>query len=156
MRASPFELRDATPDDAAYLAAHLRESDRLEVSANSDDIEATIRRSIAASTICSVAQLDGRPVFVIGCAPCDRPGVGVPWLLGTDEVTPHGGALTRITKSYVRQFLETWPVLLNAVDERNVVSVRWLEAIGFTIGEPIPFGRKGERFHIFTRERAYV
>lgn len=153
MRADPFELRDPIADyDAPWLATRLRECDRQEVLAVAEDLEASIHAAITMSSICAVACIDGRPVFVIGCAPVEIEGreVGSPWLLATDEVTAYPGALTKITKHYVGLFLERWPALLNFVDQRNEASVRWLQRIGFAVAEPVPFGRNDEPFHPFT------
>lgn len=152
MRASPFTLRTpAATYDAPVIATHLRERDRQEVLAVCDDVCASILNAILVSPICGVACLETRPVFVIGCAPLQgHEGYGSPWLLATDEVTAHPGALTKITKHYIGLFLEQYPRLLNYVDERNVDSVRWLERLGFTIHEPIAFGKQGEPFRPFT------
>ncbi|CAB4198777.1 hypothetical protein UFOVP1324_4 [uncultured Caudovirales phage] len=152
MRASVFTLRDPELGrDALYLAQHLRERDTTEVLAVAESVIDSIDAAIMASPICAVACIGDRPVFVIGCAPLpEREGMGVPWLLATDEVTAHRGALTKITKHYVGLFLERWPALLNYVDQRNTDSVRWLQRLGFTIGEPVAFGRQGEPFHPFT------
>lgn len=150
MRASAFTLRPATPDDAIWLTERLRTRDREEALASFEDIDTAIRHSITASPICDVAEIDGVGIFIIGCAPDTQvAGRGIPWLLGTKDVAHHPGALTKITKHYIVRFLERWPVLLNFVDERNVTSVRWLRRLGFTICEPLAFGRNGEPFHPF-------
>lgn len=150
MRASAFTLRPATPDDTIWLVPRLRERDRQEALATFEDLDTAIRHSISASPICDVAEIDGVGIFVIGCAPdANVEGRGIPWLLATTEVAHHPGALTKITKHYVGLFLERWPVLLNFVDERNVTSVRWLRRLGFTVCEPLAFGKNGEPFHPF-------
>lgn len=149
MRASAFELRDPELGrDSLYLAQHLRARDAQEVLAVADSVVDSIDAAIMASPICAVAMIDGRPVFIIGCAPI-REGLGSPWLLATDEVAAHPGALTKITKHYVGLFLERWPQLLNYVDQRNTNSVSWLQRIGFQVLEPVAFGRQGEPFHPF-------
>ena len=151
MQVKGFTLRPGRLEDAAWFAPRLRESDRVEVQAVAIDLEACLRASIEASEICMVAERQGRGVILLGCVPAPD-GAGIPWLLATDEVRPFPGALTAIGKRYVALFLERWPRLINAVDERNTVSIRWLQRLGFTIGEPQPFGLAGEPFRVFTME----
>lgn len=142
-------VRDATAEDAEWLATGLRERDRQEAMAShGSQILATMHGAIAASSgMCWVAEAE-RPVFVIGCAPV-APGVGSPWLLGTDEVASYPRALTRIAKRHIAIMRETYPVLLNYVDERNADSVGWLRLLGFTVEEPTPYGIEGRPFHRF-------
>lgn len=151
MRVKGFTLRQAVPADAEWFACRLRSADLAEVLAFYDDPLNALRNAISVSQICVVAERGGQGVILLGCA--DNLVHGVPWLMATDEVTTHPGALTKIAKHYVGLFLERWPALLNYVDERNAVSVHWLRRLGFTIGEARKFGRNGERFHPFTMGR---
>lgn len=146
----PFAMRRATVDDAAWLAPNLRASDAMEVSASFTDAEAGIRLAIHTSAICDVGELYGEGAFVIGCSQNTDGDMGIPWLLGTDAVSAFPGALTKTTRAYVQRFRERWPLLHNYVDQRSVKSIRWLQALGFEIGEPLPLGLKGELFHPFT------
>lgn len=153
MLVSPFKLREATPADAAWFAPRLRPSDQAEVAAFFEDPVQGILLSIVASQITAVAVRgdDDRPVILLGCAQDgDNPAMAAPWLLATDEVARYPGALTRIGRHYVDLFSERWPLLLNYVDERNTVSARWLERLGFTLGDAVCMGRNGENFRPFT------
>lgn len=149
MRARPFDLRPATADDAEWFAPRLRSADLLEVDAFFADHAEGLRQSIAMSEITAVAHLNGRGVILLGCASHERDGEAAPWLVATGEVIRYPGALTRIGRHYVSVFLERWPLLWNFVDERNLVSARWLERLGFSLGEPVEIGRNGERFRPF-------
>lgn len=142
-------MRDAREEDAAWFAPRLRPCDAAEVLALYEDIAAGLRTAIAGSAIAKVAELNGRPVILLGCA-SSEPGVGCPWLLATGEVVKLPGALTKVGRHYVRDFKARWPKLMNYVDERSLVSVRWLKRLGFNIHAPIRLGLKGERFHPFT------
>jgi hypothetical protein len=138
--------------DASYLAPRLRERDRDEVTASAGpDILAILRASILASPGMCWAAYDAHPVFVLGCAPVS-PGVGSPWLLGTDAVARYPGALTRIAKRHIAIMLRTYPSLVNYVDARNADSVGWLELLGFKVYAPTPYGVEGLPFHRFTME----
>lgn len=149
MPAKPYTLREAVPADADYFAPRLRESDRIELTASQGrDVRLTLQRSIEISAISTVAEFGGKPVLLLGCA--GREGLGVPWLVATTEAAKYPAALHKIAKQHVTRFLRHWPALLNCVDERNAVSVRWLERLGFEVHEAIPFGINGERFRPFT------
>lgn len=136
--------------DAEWLACGLRERDRQEaIASHGPAVLSTLYGAIMASLgMCWTAEGE-RPVFIIGCAPV-APGVGSPWLLGTDEVALYPGALTRIAKRHIAIMRETYPVLLNYVDERNADSVGWLRLLGFKVDEPVPYGVEGRPFHRFS------
>lgn len=148
----PVEVREARVEDACYLARNLRQSDLVEVLAligPHGDVARTIRQSILCSPSCATALVDGRELFVIGCAAGDN-GVGVPWLLATDEVRRYPKTLTAVTKRHIAEWMTRWSHLVNAVDARSTVNVRWLQRLGFTVQAPKPLGLKGEPFHLFT------
>lgn len=148
--ARDLSVRDAQADDAEWLACGLRERDRQEVlAANGPGVLAALYGAIEASKGMCWAAEGERPVMVLGCAPV-VPGVGSPWLLGTDEVAEYPRALTRIAKRHIAIMRATYPVLLNYVDERNADSVGWLRLLGFTVDPPTPYGIEGRPFHRFT------
>ena len=68
--------------------------------------------------------------------------VGVPWLLGTNEMREAGKPLIALGKRFVDFMLTECERLENYVHESNEKSIRWLEYLGFTIDEPKPFGDK--------------
>ena len=68
-----------------------------------------------------------------------RPGVGAPWMVGSDEMLNHKTFLLRQCKRYIHGFLDTYPVLTNYVDCRNIVSIQWLAWVGFAMCEVEPF-----------------
>jgi hypothetical protein len=112
-----------------------------------------LRGAVAASgdlcwTTCSA---NGEPLWLSGCAPVGGiPGLGSPWLLGTTATDRYPGALTRITKLHIAEMLKRYDALINYVDARNLVSVRWLAHLGFTVREPETYGVEGRLFHPFT------
>lgn len=148
-RVSIFTMREATAEDATYFATRLRPSDEDEVRALFDDVEAGLASAIVGSALSYVAELNGRPIILLGCAE-NGDGTGCPWLMATGEVVKLPGALTKVGRHYVEVFKARWPVLTNYVDQRSLVSVRWLERLGFKIHEPVALGLRSERFHPFT------
>jgi len=147
-----LEVRPSRLCDADWLALRLRSRDRDEaVAAAGPDVEATLYAAITASgALCWTATENGKPVFVIGCAPVEGiPGLGSPWLMAAQSVDRYPGALTRITKRHIAVMLQTYQALLNYVDARNSDSVRWLARLGFRVDEPETYGVEGRPFHPF-------
>ena len=142
-------MRDAREEDAAWFAPRLRPCDAQEVGAMYEDVTEGLLTAIRASAVAKVAELNGRPVILLGCAN-GQDGTGCPWLMATGEVVKLPGALTKVGRHYVQYFKMRWPKLFNYVDERSLVSVRWLKHLGFAIHSPVRLGLKGERFHPFT------
>jgi hypothetical protein len=80
-------------------------------------------------------------------------GLGAPWLLGTDAVDRNYRQFLRRSLSWREQLSQRYDVLRNFVDDRNEVSKRWLEWMGFTLFDPIPVGVNGEMFRMFELRR---
>lgn len=134
------EIRPATFNDA--LTLELRRADRDEVEAMSgrNPREALVE-AVERSRMAWAGLADGKLVCLFGVAPLTLAGVtGVPWLLGSDDVCAYSRQFLRRNKDYVRQMLAEFPVLRNAVDARNAVSIRWLRWLGFQFGEATPMG----------------
>lgn len=149
--ADDLVLRPATLDDADWLAPRLRQCDLNEArAAGGPDVEATLYAAVTASGDMCWTITAKRPLFVVGCAPVEGvPGLGSPWLLATDEVAKYPTALTRLTRQRIAVMRAKYDALLNYVDVRNAHSVRWLERLGFSIGEPEVYGVEGRLFRPF-------
>ena len=86
--------------------------------------------SIATSERAFAAFLDGRLCAVFGV--CH----GVIWLVGTDEITQHPVTFYRASRKIFKQLSQGYNRLENYVDTRNLLSLRWLQWLGFDIGTP--------------------
>jgi hypothetical protein len=93
---------------------------------------------------------DGRLVCMFGCV---QPGLvgltGIPWLLGTDELTVMGRYIARYTKSILHEdWRKRHRLLFNVVDARNTLAVSWLRRIGFTLApaQKLPNGALAQAF----------
>lgn len=149
--AGDLTIRPATLGDADWLAPRLRQRDLDEArAAGGADVEATLYDAITRSgDLCWTVEAK-RPLFVVGCAPAEGiPGLGSPWLLATDAVARYPAALTRVSRQCLAQMLAAYSALYNYVDVRNVDSVRWLELLGFTVGEPEIYGVERRLFRPF-------
>jgi len=98
---------------------------------------------------------DSRPVAMFGVTPLDiLGGMGSPWLLGTDEVRKYAKTFLRFNREYLPVMLDLFPRLVNYVDIRHEVSIRWLKHLGFTFDpDPVPYGPFGMDFYRFSLER---
>lgn len=126
---------NVTPDDIRYLAANLREADRMEVAAASGrDPQWVLTEGVIKSAV-SLVYRARRPVFIVGVV---EPGII--WLLGSDAIHHHKRALHRLAGHVLTKWHERWPTLGNIVDARNTIHIRWLKSMGFQFGEPVIAG----------------
>lgn len=97
----------------------------------------------------------GEIIGVFGLSPMSLMGeVGVPWLLGTEQMRDIKYTFARQSLLFIRKMLEFYPVLTNFVDARNTLSIKWLKWLGFEIQSPKPFGPAGMPFHQFSMRRS--
>lgn len=95
---------------------------------------------------------DGIPAAVFGAARISElSGIGVPWLLGTDETVKNPVEFLRLSKPCLDDIQGRFPMLRNWVDARNAASIRWLKWLGFEVHASAPFGPFDQQFHKFER-----
>ena len=148
-------FRELQAGDVAFLAAHLREADQLELVGTRGpgvDFEAAISRAVLLSShVWVAAGHDHNPIAIFGVAPISMlNSIGSPWMLATDEAFRHPRTLVVEGRRYLAKMRESYFSLTNYVDARNDKSIRWLRRMGFEIHPPIPYGIEGEPFHRFT------
>lgn len=157
LQTARYAFVEPTADDVEHVAANLRRGDK-------DEIHATLghRRyldalnlALAASTSAVVwVNAYGEPMAVAGVyttSLLDRRGA--PWLMATPAVERYPGALISCGRAYTTAALQEYAVLENYVDDRNKKSVAWLQHVGFSMGEPQPFGALQMPFRKFRIER---
>jgi Type II secretory pathway, pullulanase PulA and related glycosidases len=131
------------------IAKRMRQADRDEVLASSGKtpLEA-LRYSMRKSAFSWAVLVNGRPEVMFGvCNMSVLTDTGIPWLLGTDAIDRHYVAFLRQSAGCLAQLSARYPILRNFVDDRNVVSIRWLRWLGFTISEPVHLN--GHDFRMF-------
>lgn len=132
-----------TPDRIAYIADHLRAIERVELAVTDPDrtpLEA-LQTGVRASRWTIVAAVDGRPTAAYGVSPTLSPGLGCPWLLATDDLQQivRREFVTRC-RAEVRLMQQHFLGLANRVHRDNVLAIRWLRWLGFTVDETRPDG----------------
>jgi hypothetical protein len=125
----------ATPDDAAFIAAHLRAADRVELAVTDPgkDVGAILAESVRDSRWSTVVRVDGVPAIVYGVAPTEVPHVGSPWMLATDDLLRIRAFFLRHCRTEVAVMHASFVALYNRVHRDNVHAIRWLEYCGFTV-----------------------
>jgi len=131
-----MQLRDATPADVEYVAAHLRAADVVELRATGlpDPAEA-VRESARISTWTRAAVVGDDVAAVYGVTPTAAPGVASPWMLGTDAIHRVGREFLRASVGEVERMMGDNLLLFNRVHVDNTVSLAWLRWLGFTISD---------------------
>jgi hypothetical protein len=130
----------------------MRQADRAEVAAEGGrGSYAALRDSLASSVVAWTGLVNHEPVCMFGVSPVDiLGGVGSPWLLGTDEIKKHAVTFLKLNRLYIPKMLDLFPLLVNYVDVRNAVSIRWLRWLGFAVDDKaVPYGIWGMPFYRF-------
>ena len=149
-------FRLANKNDAAILAMKLRDQDYHELQAAHGidvDVKAVLERAIDVSREAYVAECSktGELILMFGVSIFnEKKNVGCPWLLGSDKTKTLARELLGFGKSYVSEWKKDYQGLINFVDARNTMSVRFLKKLGFMIHDPIEFGALKKQFHPFT------
>lgn len=71
----------------------------------------------------------------------------IPYLLGTDLLNSNNIILCRNSKRYIKRWKKEFEYMVNFVDKRNVLALKWLSWLGFTIHEEAPYGVSGLPFN---------
>ena len=144
-----------TKEAIQFIADNMRAEDVIEVYAagRHTPIEA-LEMSMKNSRRSVVVYDDDIPLAILGIVLRDfLSGVGVPWLLSTEQALKHKRQFLELSPPVIQEMLDMCPKLVNYVHADNKLSVRWLKWLGFTIEDPKPAGLSGELFHRFTMER---
>ena len=130
-------FRPATPDEAAYIGSNLRPADRREHSVFTTEFpERSFRRAVESGQQVYAAHVGGNPCVLIGVHP-DSGGNGRVWLMSTPDVSQAPVAVLKETRKWRDRWLRRYPKLWNIVDARNRVHVRWIETVGFRLGDEV-------------------
>lgn len=134
-----------------YVADNMRAADALEckLMSGTSPIDA-LKNGAKFSHYCSVVVIDNIPCAVAGLVVVNMlGGVGVPWLLATDDAVKNRRVFIKNCKQGVQDMLKICPNLMNLVHAENKLSIRWLKWMGFTIMPSEPVGKDGAPFHKF-------
>lgn len=146
-------VEPATEADAEIIIARgLREQDVQEMGALGQAPDEALLGSFRESApLAFTIKADEDPVGMFGVAahPSLR-RTGVVWMLASEGLYTIKRDLITQAPGWIEHLNTLYPTLTNVVDERNTVSTRWLERLGFVfVDELIPVG--GTNFRRFYR-----
>jgi hypothetical protein len=146
-----FRIIPATEAHAREIAPRMRVSDVEEVfAATGRGRLSALLYSLERSDFSYTIEFDGRPETMFGCGTSNLIGkVGAPWLLGTSALEHHRRHFLGGSRFWIEKMKDEYAVLRNIVDDRNTVSKRWLQWLGFTLSEPQATGYEQLPFRIF-------
>lgn len=147
-----IEVVPMTVDHIYELARNLREGDRMECAALGYSPQEIIRKSFYAAMIRRTVLIDGKVGASWGLSGTLLGEVGCVWLLTTPEVEKHYFKMVYLYANQVREMLAMYPRLENYCLASYTKSLRLLKIVGFTVEDPIPYGRNGELFCRFSIE----
>ncbi len=137
--------RQADESDAGMIVPLLRPADRLEVMRMGEgDPEGVLRRTIRQSDDAGVFFDRDRLLCAFGIV--RSLDVGHPWLIGTEYLSGTPKAFLRGTRLRVQEWKQEYRLLTNWIDAEYPQAIRWLQWLGFTIGQPEPIGLYGAMF----------
>lgn len=143
-------VRQATVWDAGILSPQLRPTDIRELEAASGlPVAEELRRSVSTSKQAWVAT-DGEKIlamFGVSTFHDASPTHGVIWFVASTAIESHRKTLVRYSRHWLESLAHEYECVLNFVDARNQVSLRWLEWLGFRRTRLCRgFGTHGEAF----------
>ncbi len=151
-----IEYRDATLKDVLELSKTMRKGDVEEIQASNGitPYEALLMGFKVSKA--TVATADGEVIAMFGVA-SGAEGIGTPWLLGSDLMATMKKELLEHPVKWLKEVNEKYPILINYVDARNKVAIRWLKHLGFTFVQRIPeYGNARIPFYEFVRIKTHV
>ena len=146
-----IKQEDVTGDMVLDIGMNLRESDEIEVqlSHGMSGLNACMDSYCHSCMFQVFAGDDGTPVGITGMWHNSI------WLLATDGLTStksHRWQLSTLARQWVDLCVaEVGETIGNYAYSENKKSLKWLKHLGFTVGEPEPYGVKGAPFCQFWR-----
>lgn len=148
-------VRPATIQDARDLAPRLRPADVQEIWAATGESpeEALIMGVKLGRPALSFVDPRGELAGMFGVTPLSDPLVGAVWMLSSPAIERYPVHFLRRCRGWIEQFHDAYPVLMNYVDARNVVHIRWLKWVGFQFLRLVPYGVQRMPFYEIVRVR---
>lgn len=150
-----LKIRKSIQSDILPIAVNMRGADAKEAwDSNLYSPYKALYKGMRAKGNSWTILVNGIPIGMVGVAEgtllCDK---GKPWLLGTIALVEDKRLFIKVSKIVLANLSEGFRFLENYVSVENKCSIRWLKALGFTIGEEIE-GLNGVTFKRFHKECA--
>ena len=157
-----FEYYDnSVKSMVALVAKNMRDIDRQECEfATGMSASFILQESLKISDMFGLAMHESDnmlvPIACFGVTNGPGHGNGVPWMLGTHEITRFPIALMRLSNMFLWELDKKYTYLSNHVMASNATSIRYLEHLGFTIDAPEPWGANHVLYCKFHRSFGHV
>jgi len=150
-----YLIRPAEICDLYKLARNLRDGDRLEVTSLGLHPAKAIRASFRHAVFRTTALIDGEVAAMWGLGSVSMlSDVGHPWLMTTPAVEKVPVSFLKVGQREVTKMLRSRRRLEGNVAADYRMACRFLEALGFELGEPEEFGPLKAKFRKFAMERS--
>lgn len=152
------EAIPASREHIGIIAMGARQADRDELWASSfSTVEEVLYRGLEYSTHAWTVTYDDLPVAMAGVVPISLlGGKGLPWMVATADIEKRPKPFARLSKVYVGEMLRRYSHLLNFVDDRNTLAIRYLKWLGFDMYDPVPHGVLKMPFRMFEMRAGHV
>ena len=143
-----FEIVPAGRVYATQLAPYLRLSDRIEIECTSgqEPLDALLESVRVSDPDMVWAALDQRlPVAMFGANSLKGEEIGGIWLLASYGIYRNKRDFMKKSREYLAKMHERYEYLTNFIDEQNLVTRRWLQALGFKPVQRIEHFGVGQR-----------
>lgn len=147
--------RTALREDIPELARTMREQDRVEIwhSHGLAPLEALEFSFDLAVENNSIISDEGKVIGMFGVGEV-APNIGIPWLLGSDELPKIAREFIPESRKWIERVHERHDLLYNYVYAENSVSIRWLKWLGFSFIRRIDdWGANPAPFYEFVKLR---
>lgn len=72
-----------------------------------------------------------------------------PWLLSTDELKEHSMDFLRGSRHVLAKWMTEWSTLRNRIWDGNLVGIKWLKWLGFTIHKDSAYTLDGSIYYVY-------
>ena len=127
-----YRTRPTILPDISKLHPVLRDPDRLEVEALGSNPRTALIFGYLNGP-CFTGLVDEEVLCIFGVVKEGRGGRI--WMLSSRNIEGHARAVCRLSIREVRKFKQDYRVLFNIVDERNTMTIKWLDWLGFQFGK---------------------
>lgn len=138
--------RPATLVDMVDLATRLRKADELEVRSLGFSPMDALELGLINSERCLAMTPEGRLVGVYGICPTDMDGVGLIWMLASDDLIGHQVKFLKNSRAAVQDLIGDYQLAYNYTDARNTLHHAWLRWCGAIALRKVPMGINGEEY----------
>lgn len=127
----PVVIRKATLEEAEQVMSNLRPIDEVEVVLMTGKTPAEALKDLDISST-FVGLIDGEPAAIFGLSMMS-PNIGVPWLVGTEELVTNAKSWLIYAKAWINWMNSEYESLTNIVHKKNTKAIRWLKRMGFDL-----------------------